>query len=234
MSIGSPSHGPRPGELGTKTVDFVRGQLSAWRDDRERPPAESENRLNEQLSIFLNSRARSQFPMVQFNHQAGQQGRRSVDISATPAESVTIGASQYTIYTPFLVIEGKRLPAPAKDREREYVSGGPRETSGGIQRFKLGCHGSGLDLVAMIGYLQKGSATTWHKKINGWIEEFCKGSETDGCMWTDRETLELLDDDQKEGLAVCRSVHARSSSDATGEVEIQHLWIVMNGNRSPN
>ena len=40
-----------------ETLEFVRQQLSAWRDDLERPEEESEEKLNSNLCDYLNYRA---------------------------------------------------------------------------------------------------------------------------------------------------------------------------------
>lgn len=154
QSIGQITSGIRPGELELKTIGFVRQGLPAWRDDPHRPDGLSESVLNLLLCKFLNSRARNDFPMVCFYHEENEPHQRRIDLSATPAEPVTIGARQYTIYDPFLAFECKRLPTPPpRDREQEYITGGIKKKSGGVQRFKLGLHGANLDLVVMIGYI---------------------------------------------------------------------------------
>jgi hypothetical protein len=137
-------------------------------------------------------------------------------------------ARLYNIYDPILVLECKRLPAPSSDREREYVTGGKERKSGGIQRFKLGLHGAELDLVAMIGYVQERSAHEWHQDINKWITDLCSGVMADGCVWRYDETLEQFEEDVSKGISSCRSVHGRTGSRASNEIEIDHLWIVMN------
>ena len=234
LQIGSITSGIKKDSLPMKTIDFVRQRLSAWRDDPARCDEASEDKLNAQLCKFLDSRARTDFPMVRFNHEEDQYKSRQVDLSATPAVKTTIDARAYSIYDPFLVLECKRLPAPSSDRTREYVSGGINKKTGGIQRFKLGLHGAKLDLVAMIGYLQDGSVSGWHKKINKWIAQLCDGTEADCCTWADGEMLELLDHNQQLGIATCRSMHSRAGPLADGDVEIHHLWVLMNGARASN
>ena len=80
-----------------KTITFVRQQLPAWRHDPDRTDEQSENKLNLQLCKFLDSRARNDFPMVRFDHEEYQTGRRSVDLSASPVETMVIGAQMYAI-----------------------------------------------------------------------------------------------------------------------------------------
>ena len=71
----------------------------------------------------------------------------------TPNSVIVAGTRQFAKYDPYLVIEGKRLPAPTSDREKEYVTGFDRIT-GTLQRFKLGLHGGRLDIGAMVAYVQ--------------------------------------------------------------------------------
>lgn len=211
-----------------RTIHFVREHLPAWRDDPARSFEQSEFKLNSQLCDFLDSCASSAFPMVRFKHEELQSGHSSVDLSAKPIEPIVIEARLYSIYDPIIVFECKRLPAPASDREKEYVTGGKDRKSGGIQRYKLGLHGSAFHLAVMIGYIQKRSAREWHQDINKWIFELCSGMTEDGCDWTTNETLELLEEDVAKGILCCRSVHGRANSRLSSEIEIQHLWVLMN------
>jgi len=165
--------------------------------------------------------------MVQFEHEEYQSGRRSVDISASPVTKTTIGARLYTIYNPVTVFECKRLPAPSSTWEKEYVTGGIKNKTGGIQRFKLGLHGADHNIVAMIGYIQEHSACDWHDKINKWITELSSGIIADVCVWNISEMLEQLQDDPSKGIANCRSTHDRSGSKQSNEIVIHHLWITM-------
>ncbi len=215
-------------QLPESTLSFVYQQLPAWRDDPKRSAEQSEPKLNLQLCKFLDVQARNSFPMVRFNHEEYQQDRRRVDLSASPTATTRIDASFYSIYDPILVFECKRLPAPTKDREREYVTGGEKR-SGGIQRFKLGLHGAKLDLVAMIGYLQEGSPKRWHGEINQWITELSMGESGDGCIWDTREKLGSSKEDVAKGTATCQSIHGRIGKVVGNMVGIRHLWIVMEG-----
>jgi len=207
-------------------ITFIQQQLPIWRDDPDRPNEQSEDKLNLQLCKFLNSHARHILPVVHFDHEEYQTGRRSVDLSASPAESIFFEAKPYTIYDPILVIEGKRLPAPCSSREKEYVTGtASKKISGGIQRFKLGLHGAKLNLAAIIGYVQDHSACHWHKKINGWISELVSKPIGDGSIWVANETLEPLEEEKERGIANCRSIHHRTFGN---KIELHHLWITMN------
>ena len=164
QSVGKITFGIEKSKLPLQTIDFVRQQLPAWRDDPHRANEQSEPTLNLQLCKFLDRHARDDFPMVQFIHEELQGGHRSVDISVTAIES-----KLYPAYDPFIVFECKRLPAPSRDREKEYVTGEGTKKSGGIQRFKLGLYAADLQVVGMIGYVQKHSAQHWFSEINRWI-----------------------------------------------------------------
>ena len=217
--------------LSKKTIEFVYSMLTEWRDDPDRPVEEAEPRLNLQLCKFLTSRKiRDLYPMVSFIHEEYQNSRRSVDLSALPTERTLIDAKQYSIYDPFLVFECKRLPAPEKRRAREYVTGGKDETTGGIQRFKIGAHGAKLNQAVMIGYIQKSSPKAWHDNINKWITELAKGKMEDACDWNTNEALKLLNEDNSKGLANYWSLHNRTNSKLSSKIKINHLWVVMHGN----
>jgi hypothetical protein len=211
-------------------INFVQQQLSIWRDDPDRPDEQSENKLNLQLCKFLDSRARVDFYMIRFGPEEYQIRQRRVDISASPAESIFLEAKPYTIYDPVLVLECKRLPAPPpKSREKEYVTGlASKKLSGGIQRFKLGLHGTKHNLAVMIGYLQNNTSRDWYVKINGWILELVKYPIGDGCVWTADETLKAFERDTSRGIYSYRSIHSRTGDIVNNEIELHHLWVTMN------
>lgn len=226
-AVGQITSGLEPNALAQKTIDFVYRQLPAWRDDPSRTNEKAENKLNLQLCKFLNTtRIRNDFPMVHFEHEEYQSWPTSVDISASPNESATIGAVTYTIYDPIVVLEGKRLPAPSHDREKEYVTGGKQYQGGGIQRFKLGLHSPHQNLAAIIGYIQDGSSPAWHSHINEWILELSKGTLADVCAWSNTEVLKTLEEDPTNGIATCHSTHYRNGN-AQGAILIRHLWVKM-------
>jgi hypothetical protein len=231
-STGRLSYQPSPDEgLVPKTLEFVRNQLPAWRNDPKRPAHPSEKRLNSSLCNFLNNRVRSGCPMVRFEHETPQAGSRTVDIGIHGMEEITsLGAGDYTLYQPFMVIEAKRLPAPSKDREREYVtgtnksSGGP---TGGIQRFKLGLHGADTQTALIVGYIEEQSVQHWFATINRWIAELVAKTISDGCIWSKADGLDQLVWNEEQNTSIAVSMHQRSGACLTPEVRIHHLWVVM-------
>lgn len=208
-----------------RTLEFVYDELAAWRDDPDRLQEEAEERLNTQLCKYLNVAASNRFPMVLFFHEEKQAGIRRVDVSASPKSAGFIGQTYHTIYDPFLVLEGKRLPAPASSREREYVTGGAHK-SGGIQRFKLGLHGGKQTIAAMIGYVQMGDMEAWLQLINEWIRELADGSDIVGEKWSIDEQLTFLKLDTRQSTASASSVHTRVEA-VSPEICIRHIWVAM-------
>lgn len=207
-----------------RTLEFVLHQLALWRDDTERPEAESENLLNNQLASFLTHASHHEFPMVHFQREDPQVGRHSVDLGAKPVERAFIGARAYSKYESFLVFECKRLPPPSEDRKREYVVGhGTRK--GGIERFKLGLHGNAVATGAIIGYLQSRKAESWRRDINGWIEELANDPNT-GVSWSLEERLGDLKLGFGIGVTACESSHSRIDA-SSARIEIRHLWVQM-------
>lgn len=228
--VGGPGHGKitsgiQPGALVRRTTSFIRENLPAWRDDPEREHVDSEESLNAQLCKFLNVVARqSDFSMVYFHHEERQSGRRRVDLSALPTLGMWIGPRHHSIYDPFLVMEGKRLPAPTLDREREYVTGGEK-LNGGIQRFKLGLHGASVRAAALIGYVQDGTPAEWHTTINEWISNLTGGKDKDE-IWSLKDRLQKLTDDPEAGVSMCESVHLRVNA-VSDRAQMSHLWVEM-------
>jgi hypothetical protein len=219
------SEGPKD-TLVERTLEFVREQLPKWRDHPDRPPEEAEERLNAQLCKSLNVASRYLFPMIHFHHEEKQTGIRRVDMSALPVSKGFIGQTYRTIYDPFLVFEGKRLPAPARNREREYVTGGA-EKSGGIQRFKLALHGASHTTATMIGYIQKHDAESWRSVINQWICELAQNSALGDEQWSNNEQLGDMMMDKASRVSRASSTHNRCNTAVSSCIQIHHIWIEM-------
>jgi len=233
--MAGPSHRAEAGEitrevdrhtLVERLIDFIEKQLPYWRVNPGRPSAEAEEQLNSQLCKFLNAHASLNFPMASFHHEERQGTRRSVDISAGPTLRA-IAAMTYleSIYEPFLVLEGKRIPAPSAVREREYVTGFAKR-SGGIQRFKLSLHGADHDSAVMIGYVQSNQPAFWWETMNRWIVELAHSSEDLTCVWSTDDQLQVMLDGG-ENSSRCESRHIRPGATKPGVIRLVHLWIRM-------
>jgi hypothetical protein len=225
--LGQITNGAEPNGLLHATIEFVAQQLPTWRDDADRKPVDAEEKLNAQLCKWLNVAANHGLPMVHFSHEERQTKGARVDMSAAPKQRSLFGTLWHTIYDPFLVIEGKRLPSPPpKSRRREYVSGG-QEISGGIQRFKLCIHGSTVTSAAIIGYIQEQSPKHWHAEINRWIDELAKEPVCHACVWTKDDKLGTLTVDAERNTSISQSCHVRVGEALTTTIDVFHFWVSM-------
>jgi hypothetical protein len=225
---GKITNGLAAGTLIERTIEFVLAELPNWRDTPNRPSEESEERLNAQLCKHLEVTARHSLRMVFFHHEEKQTGTRRVDFSASPTEDRFVGATFHTIYDPFLVLEGKRLPPPKNgSREREYVTGGDAKT-GGIQRFKLGLHGAKHEIAVVIGYVQADTPAEWNRRINGWIRELEGALQSDGTKWSSIDRLSDFVEIKGKRIATSLSKHLRSGDVVISpNISIHHLWVRM-------
>jgi hypothetical protein len=224
---GKITRGISPNTLVERTIEFVATQLPLWRDDPTRPSVNAENQLNIQLSKFLDSRARAHFAMALFHHEEHQGKRRRVDLSAGPTPTAIKAMPRLrSIYEPFLVLEGKRIPAPSAAREREYVTGFAKR-SGGIQRFKVALHGANHDTAVMIGYVQANELAHWRATINRWIGELAVSGDDVTCNWTAGDALQALREESAPRTSRCESRHARTARREADEIRLVHLWVRM-------
>ena len=224
-SLGRITEGPTT-SLVERTLEFVFSELATWRDDPDRPREDAEERLNAQLCKYLNVAASDRFPMVFFHHEEKQTGTRRVDMSALSKSGIVLGLTYHSIYDPFLVLEGKRLPAPSSDREREYVSGRAKKT-GGIQRFKLALHGAQQATAAIVGYVQSGTLREWLSRVNEWIDNEVENKGTTGEDWTSAEKLFGFKVDAKLDIALSSSAHSRDKTAVSPEIQLRHFWVAM-------
>jgi hypothetical protein len=231
--FGRLSKGVRPGTLVERTLTFVHDELPKWRDDRDRPREISEELLNAQLCKHLNVAAVRRFQsMVMFQHEEKQAWGRRVDISVQPTKKRAVGSRIHSIYEPFLLLEGKRLPAPVKSREREYLTGGVApdgvcQKTGGVQRFKLGLHGGSLSTAVLIGYVQAGTLREWHDRINGWVNDLAESLPFGTERWDVSERLAEFTESVGFRVSSSRSVHPRVGV-GTHPIALRHLWVRMN------
>lgn len=145
-----------------------------------------------------------------FMNEAGQKGSYTVDIG------VYERASDELIFT----IEAKILPTPkgTKSNPRsnsEYVYSDPGHRGAGIQRFKMGQHGSNnrdelLPVNGMIAYVKENDFTSWHSTVNGWIRAI---------KWNASEELQQS---YIDATAKFISQHLRADG---SELVLHHFWV---------
>jgi len=218
----------RPACFRYELIEFIKDQLPRWRDRGDRKPETAEAVLTSQLCGHLNSAARHSdgWDALQFRIEEPDEhykGRRIDLIPAPCGPAIWIEDRRHTDFDSLLPIECKRLPTPKdKDRdEREYVFNG-QATTGGLQRFKAGHHGSAHSVGAMIAYVQNETPLFWEKRIAGWIKDLV---ETGQPNWTTRDFLRLEHSNEEQGIAVLSSSHTRDGD--LGEIELRHLWLSM-------
>src|SRR5688500_18033889 len=102
-SIGKLSYKPlEQDRLISQTLQFIFTLLPNCRDDPKRPALSSEKSLNSTLCDFLDTRSRTEFPMVRFKHEAPQSGTHTSDVGVHGVgEITTVGTRGYTMYQPF-------------------------------------------------------------------------------------------------------------------------------------
>lgn len=219
----------RSGAFLHELLNFIADELPQWRDRSDRKDETAETTLTSQLCAHLNSSARHSagFDVCQFRIEEPdekEQGRKIDLIPAPCGATIWIDGRSYTDFETLLPIECKRLPTPAgKNRdETEYVIN-KHATTGGIQRFKAGHHGSAHTLGGMIAYVQEGTTMFWDERVTEWITELVASGEHG---WTVQDLLQLDHDDATLRLARFHSVHTREHG--LPEIELRHLWVQMN------
>lgn len=210
-------------------IEFIADELPRWRDRSERPAATGESPLTSQLCAHLNSAARHStgWDFLQFRIEEPDERHkgRKIDLVPSPCDAtVWIEGRRVTDFQTLLPIECKRLPTPkSKDRDAwEYVIDRNGST-GGIQRFKAGHHGSAHKLAAMIAYVQEGKLLHWEKRVANWIKGLAKGGQPG---WTADDVLHLERSDETRRIAVFCSLHSRDKG--LEQIELRHLWLEMN------
>lgn len=207
---------------------FIVTELPRWRDHPDRPKKDNETSLTEYLCDYLNGIANDStaWSHVQFRTETGDEGRggRKIDLTVKPRGcALIIEGRRHSQFDSLFPIECKRLPTPegtGRD-EREYVFT-KNGTTGGVQRFKFGYHGSTHTFVAMIAYVQEQNCAYWLKEINGWIESLAAESDSE---WTKEDLLRSLSDDSASGISVLQSNHIRPSG--LSPCGVRHLWVKM-------
>jgi hypothetical protein len=194
--------------------------LPAWRDDTTRQYAEAEEELNGQLCKYLDDRARDEFPMAVVHHEERQGNQRRVDMSANPSLKAIKAAIYDSIYDPFLVMEGTRLPTPTKARVRVYITG-LVEKCGGVQRFRLCLRGKGMKVAVLIAYVQSAKVKDWHPTINGWVKTLENSGEDTSCKWTTSDNLGNAKNNGNRKACRCESTHKRSHGEP--DIKLHHL-----------
>jgi hypothetical protein len=216
----------RPAAWLLSLIHFVGDQLPLWRDRSDRQSVSSEVRLTAQLCAHLNSAARKSagWDILQFRREEPDEGQpgRSIDLAPAPSgETIWINGRRYSDFDPLLPIECKRLPTPTgsgRDK-REYLRTA-QGTTGGVQRFKAGHHGSIHRVGAMIGYVQAENISLWVRRINVWIRALARAGIAG---WTPDDCLMLHHHNANSRMAMLTSEHRRERG--LPNIALHHLWV---------
>ncbi len=218
----------KPTTHNLELMAFIASELPHWRDHPDRPDKENETGLTEYLCDYLNGVANdsTSWSHVQFRTETGDeaQGGRKIDLTVKPRGcALIIEGRRHSQFQALFPIECKRLPTPkGKDRdEREYVVT-KEGTTGGMQRFKLGHHGSTHGFAVIIGYVQEQDFAHWLNEINGWIRNL---SNEAGSAWSDSDLLQSVSDASTADVCMLQSCHVRPSG--LSPCDLRHLWVKM-------
>jgi len=118
---------------------------------------------------------------------------------------------------PIFVLESKILPAPTKNREQEYVIG--EKENGGIERFKIGKHGTGFDECGIIGFVRDKDFNHWEKKINEWIKDLSMKDS----FWNIDEKVVPQEKNRYYSYLISFAHRIKSN-----DVRLHHFWLITN------
>lgn len=116
---------------------------------------------------------------------------------------------------PLFIVESKILPTPPpKTREKEYVIG--ENKNGGIERFKTGKHGKGLNKCGIVGFVESECFELWKDKVNSWISELSNNDD----FWNEDERIIM-----KENNDISAFLHSIAHRKQENDLLLYHFWI---------
>lgn len=209
--------GPPKNAQFNKVIEFIKTIIPKFVDSAMQDRSKNENALNSKLTRFINNAAESFFANRESMEDEARGNSPAADIG------IYFKVDDIGIDPPLItVLEGKRLSTKIrKERCQEYVIGHEEKkkhvSCGGIERFKLGIHGSRLNNAGMIGYIQDGTAKSWYDKINAWVCELCNKPVEP--KWSEEEQLTL----QQKNVKVAEYTSIVNRADS--KLHLTHLWI---------
>ncbi|EHS52034.1 hypothetical protein PDO_4935 [Rhizobium sp. PDO1-076] len=215
-----------------KILEFIGSQLPVWRDREDRPFAQAEDELTDQLCAHLLSASRLHgFDFLQFRRETRDKVKasRKHDLIISPNSAVIeVEGRRHTEFDILFPLECKRLPTPVgRDRdEREYVFSSKKST-GGVQRFKAGHHAPDHKVAGMIAYVQVSDIASWSSRVTEWIDGLLQ-ERTVG--WTKADHLVETLQDKRLKIGRFTSTHGRQNK--LEPITLHHFWIELGGARS--
>ncbi len=91
-----------------------------------------------------------------------------------------------------------------------------KNKNGGIERFKTGKHGKGLNECGIVGFVASESFEFWKDKVNSWIDEL---SSSDG-FWNEDEKIIM-----NENVDVSTFSYSIAHRKEENDLLLHHFWI---------
>jgi len=213
-----------------QTLPAILGKLSGWTKGKRR----NEKIMAADLSKELNFAATDEVFYFHPEDPENESATRTLDYGTYPTAHLKVQGWTPDAKERLYAMEAKRLPThstpmEALDREREYVVGDyearlspDKNLKGGMERFKEGVHGEGLDRVGMVAFVQREDHQHWHAKVNEWVEELVQNPiPRHQAKWEEQDKLILC---PAPGLGVTEftSTHVRSNGTP---IELRHFWL---------
>lgn len=226
ITNGNISEGPEPDDSVKAVIEFIKTNFKEFAEINKSTKAKNEKGLNQKLCIYLNRKLNTEpfFFQHEFIENVESGISPQVDIG-TIAKEENVGTfeNQYVNDDSFFSFEAKRLPQEKKEREKEYVTG-QQSSTGAMERFKKGIHGSRLKFAAIIGYVQRENFEHWFLKINSWIEELAVDEKQP--IWTNDDKLEKKSSSMNDLVIELTSENSRSIiGNQTDKIKIFHFWV---------
>lgn len=209
-------------------IDFIAAELRVWGKRSDRTKETAETILTDHLCAHLGSAARKSkgWDILQFRTEIPDENQKSrtIDLGPSPCGvTIIVDGKSFSDFDILLPIECKRLPTPKrKNRDvREYVTS-RNSTTGGIQRFKHGLHGSKHSLGAMIAFIQDGAIQSWFDQVSSWIDDLIS---EENSIWSINDHLLKIDEKSESNFGVFHSNHERKT--VGSKIELHHLWLII-------
>ncbi|MEO6230285.1 MAG: hypothetical protein ABIP10_09175 [Ferruginibacter sp.] len=173
----------------------------------------NEDGITSKLEIFLQRQSRLDDEIFMFQFQTPLSNtKRTTDISV-------LYTSLFSSVEPIFLIEAKRLPTPGSGREREYVKG----NLGAIERYKRSQHGKGMELSAIIGYIEDNSFDFWLTEVCSWINDLINSNTDTTIAWSSNDLLKFVECFSSSNKY--KSQHDRKDD---CNIDLLHYWIHVN------
>lgn len=213
-----------------QTLPAILGKLSGRTNGRRR----NEKIMAADLSKELNFAATDELFYFHSEDPENESATRTLDYGTYPNARLRVQGWMPNAKERLYGIEAKRLPTHStpmegREREREYVVGDwegrhspAKNLKGGIERFKEGVHGEGLDRAGMVAFIQREDSNHWLQKVNEWIHDLILNPlPSHKAKWEEQDKL-IPCPAPGQGVTEFGSTHARANGSLLG---LRHFWL---------